>query len=158
MSWLHLAHFYAVHFGAVLRPLLRLAMASVLMKGYGKHEDTVILTGYQFILGGILLIFVSFCAGGTVSLDSALGTGVLCYLALLSAVAFTLWGVLLKYNPVSKVTIYHFTVPVFGVILSKIMLTEQSWVSLVNLMLTLLLICAGIVMLNFKKEERKNGQ
>jgi len=92
------------------------------------------------------------------SFDSLAGVGVLVYLALLSAIAFALWGVLLTHNPVSKVTIYHFTVPVFGVILSKIMLTEQSRVSTLNLLLTLLLVCAGIILLNFKKEEKTHGQ
>ena len=131
------------------------AMASVLIKRYSQYEDSVILTGYQFLLGGFVLIAVGIIFGGKVTLDSLAGVGVLTYLALLSAVAFTLWGVLLAHNPVSKVAIYHFTVPVFGVILSKIMLTEQSRVSTVNLLLTLLLVCAGIILLNLKKEEKQ---
>ena len=46
------------------------------------------------------------------------------YLALLSAVAYGLWSVLLKYNPVSRVTIYAFMTPVMGVLLSALMLGE----------------------------------
>lgn len=50
----------------------------------------------------------------------------LIYMALISAVAYTLWGILLKYNPVSKVSIFGFTNPVFGVILSAIILREGN--------------------------------
>lgn len=142
--------------GFVVFSAISAAMASVLIKRFSQYEDTVILTGYQFLLGGLILIVIGLTAGGVMTLNSPMGMGVLIYLALLSAIAFTLWGVLLSYNTVSKVTIYHFMVPVFGVILSKIMLTEQSKVSTVNLLLTLLLVCAGIILLNYKKEEKKN--
>ena len=48
----------------------------------------------------------------------------LIYLALVSAVAYTLWGCLLKHNPVSRVTIFGFLTPVFGVVLSALLLSE----------------------------------
>jgi drug/metabolite transporter (DMT)-like permease len=41
----------------------------------------------------------------------------LLYLALVSAVAYSLWGILLKYNPISRVAVFGFMTPVFGVIL-----------------------------------------
>lgn len=44
----------------------------------------------------------------------------------LSAVAYTLWGVLLKYNPVSRVTIFGFMNPMFGVLLSAVFLGESG--------------------------------
>jgi drug/metabolite transporter (DMT)-like permease len=62
---------------------------------------------------------------------------------------------LLKYNPVSKVTIYSFTTPVFGVILSEIMLAaEDSNVNYFNLAITLVLVCTGIILINYKKSEK----
>ncbi|MBE7040546.1 MAG: DMT family transporter [Ruminococcaceae bacterium] len=140
--------------GFVIFSAISAASASVLIKRYGKYEDSVVLSGYQFMLGGAVLIVVGLIFGGTMSLSSMTGIWVLIYLAFLSAIAFGLWGVLLTKNPVSKVTIYHFTVPVFGVILSNLMLKEQSQVSTMNLLLTLLLVCAGIILLNAKKEEK----
>ncbi|MBE6911380.1 MAG: DMT family transporter [Oscillospiraceae bacterium] len=128
------------------------AVASVLIKRFSKYEDSVVLSGYQFIFGGIVMIAVGLFTGGNVTIDSLSAVGVLIYLAFLSAAAFTLWGLLLQHNPVSKVTVYHFTVPVFGVILSKLMLTEQSNVSTLNLILTLVLISSGILILNAKKD------
>ena len=40
----------------------------------------------------------------------------LVYLGLISAGAYTLWGVLLKHNPVSRVSILGFMNPVMGVL------------------------------------------
>ena len=77
------------------------------------------------------------------------------YLALLSALAYALWGILLKHNPVSKVSIYNFMTPVVGVLLSWLMLTESAKVSLLNVLISLVLVCSGIVLLNYKKEAGK---
>ena len=90
--------------------------------------------------------------GGNIVIESWAAVLVLLYLSALSAVAYSLWGVLLKYNPVSKVAIYSFTTPVFGVILSYLMLSENSNVGVINLILTLLLVSTGIFILNYKKD------
>ena len=66
----------------------------------------------------------------------------------ISAGAYTLWGVLLKYNPVSRVSILGFMNPVMGVLLSALFLGEGSeafsWTGLI----ALLLVCAGIIIVN----------
>jgi len=128
------------------------AVSSVLMKIYSKDEDPVVLSGYQFVFGGIVMMIIGAAFGGAFQVTSLKAAGVLVYLALLSAMAYSLWGVLLKYNPVSKVTIYTFMIPVFGVILSSIMLTEGSSVAPLNLLITLVLVCTGIIILNYNKE------
>lgn len=140
--------------GFVIFSAISAAAASVLIKRFGQYEDAVVLSGYQFLIGGAVLIAVGLLSGGVMTFASTQGILVLIYLAFLSALAFALWGVLLTYNPVSKVTIYHFTVPVFGVILSKLMLAEQGNVSTINLLLTLVLVCTGIILLNYKKGEK----
>ncbi|MBE7045278.1 MAG: DMT family transporter [Ruminococcaceae bacterium] len=128
------------------------AVSSVLMKRFSQHEDPVVLSGYQFIFGGIFMILVSLCFGGQVQIASLQGLGVLIYLAFLSAIAYSVWGILLKHNPVSRVTVFSFMIPVFGVLLSNLLLEEQSNVSPVNLLMTLILVCTGILILNYKKE------
>ncbi|MFA7637247.1 MAG: DMT family transporter [Monoglobales bacterium] len=128
------------------------AASSVLAKKYSKFEDPVVISGYQFILGGIVMMAIGLMFGGSVAFDSLKAVGVIIYLAFLSAIAYSLWGVLLKYNPVSRVTIYSFMTPVFGVLLSSIMLAEESAVAPLNLVVTLILISTGIIMLNYKKE------
>ncbi|MBP3337089.1 MAG: DMT family transporter [Clostridia bacterium] len=128
------------------------AASAVLVKKYSKFEDAVIISGYQFVMGGIVMIIVGLIFGGIIAVSGIKAISVLIYLAFLSAAAYSIWGVLLKHNPVSKVTFYSFTTPVFGVLLSKLMLSEESLVSPVNLLITLLLMCAGIMILNYKKE------
>ena len=127
-------------------------ISSVLIKRYSSYEDPVVISGYQFFAGGIVMIIFGAVMGGNVTVASAYAATVLIYLSFLSAVAYSLWGVLLKYNPVSKVTVYSFTIPVFGVLLSSLMLTEQSNVEPLNLAITLVLICSGIIILNYKKD------
>ncbi len=128
------------------------AVSSVLMKKYSNDEDPVVISGYQFFMGGIVMIIVGALCGGNIVISGFKAFAVLTYLAFLSAVAYALWGVLLKHNPVSKVTIYSFCIPVFGVLLSNLLLSEQSNVSPLNLIVTLILICTGIIILNYKKE------
>ena len=98
------------------------------------------------------MILVGLISGGNIVISSMSGLAVLIYLSFLSAVAYSLWGILLKYNPVSRVTVFSFTIPVFGVALSNLLLTEAGNVEPVNLIVTLLLICSGVFILNFKKD------
>ncbi len=128
------------------------AVSSVLIKKYSKFEDPVVISGYQFIMGGIVMMIIGAAFGGAVAFTGGKAVAVLVYLSFLSAVAYSLWGVLLKHNPVSRVSIYSFMIPVFGVLLSNLLLEESANVSPINLVITLVLICTGIVILNYKKE------
>ena len=140
--------------GFVLFSAIAYGFSTVFMKRFSKHENPVVLSGYQFILGGSVMVAIGLAFGGRVSIDSLAAAGVLLYLALLSAAAYSLWGLLLQHNPVSRVTIYNFMTPVFGVILSSLMLSENSKVSPLSLVLSLALVCAGILLLNYKKDAK----
>ena len=89
--------------------------------------DVVMLSGYQFMLGGVILSISGSLGGGTLAGTAGFG-GVLllCYMGFLSAAAYTIWGMLLKYNPMSKVTIFGFMTPMFGVLLSAAVLGETG--------------------------------
>ena len=76
----------------------------------------------------------------------------LLYLALLSAAAFTLWSVLLKYNRVSQVTIYNFSVPLFGSVLSAWFLGESMWAW--HYLVALALVCVGIWLVTRESAKR----
>ncbi len=127
------------------------AFSSALIKRFSKDEDPVVISGYQFIMGGLFMIAVGLIFGGVVTITSAKAVVVLTYLAFLSAIAYSLWGILLKYNPVSRVTVFTFMTPVFGVILSNLMLSEASNVSPLNLVITIILVSTGIILLNYNK-------
>lgn len=132
-----------------------LGVSSVLIKKFSGKEDPVVISGYQFIVGGIFMIIVALIFGGRIYLGSPVGVGVLVYLAFLSAIAYSLWGILLKYNPVSRVTIFSCTTPIFGVILSTIILSEASNVGIFNLIFALVLVCLGILVLNYQPKAKE---
>ena len=141
--------------GFVLFSAMSLAFSSVLIKIFSKSEDPVVISGYQFMLGGTVMIIVGLIGGGKIDNFTLKGAAILVYLSFLSAIAYALWGMLLKFNQVSKVTIFSFMTPVFGVLLTKIMLPEESTVKLVNLLISLVLVCAGVFMLNYVKQTKK---
>lgn len=141
--------------GFVLLSTIAYGVSSVLMKRYSKYEDPVIISGYQFFAGGIVMILAGAALGGHIVINGVQAALILTYLAFLSAAAYSIWGILLKYNPVSKVTIYSFCIPVFGVLLSQLMLTEAAEVSLLNLVVTMVLLCGGIIMLNYQKTPKE---
>ena len=143
--------------GFVILSTVAYSFSSVFMKRFSKYEDPVVLSGYQFIFGGAFMILLGLLLGGRVSFESTKGVIILVYLAFLSAVAYALWGMLLKHNPVSKVTIFSFTTPIFGTILSLLLLPEHSGVDPVNLIITLILVSGGILLLNYQTNKNNKS-
>ena len=134
--------------GFILLSTVSYAFSSVYLKRFSKTENPVMLSGYQFVLGGIIMSVCGLLAGGKVSgFDNGAAAGMLLWLALVSAVAYSLWGILLKYNPVSKVAVFGFMNPVFGVLLSAWLLGEHDSLGL-NCLVSLVLVCIGIYVVN----------
>ncbi|MGN1060307.1 MAG: DMT family transporter [Candidatus Coproplasma sp.] len=133
---------------------LSAATAAGFVKIFSKKEDTTALCGYQFFIGGIVLIIIGLSFGGTINQVSVGAIFLLLYLAFLSACAFTLQGYLLKYNPVSRVAVYKSSNPLFGALFSAIILGESeqllSWFTLV----AIALVCLGIFIINKFGESR----
>lgn len=127
--------------------------AVCLMRRFGKGGDPLMLTGWQFCLGGLTLAGIGLVLGGRVGACSPAAVGILCYLGMLSAVAFSLWSLLLKHNPVSRVAVYRPFIPAFGVLFSVVFLGEAvPAAQLLALLLALLLIVAGTVLVNTGRE------
>lgn len=138
--------------GFIFISAIAYALSSVLIKKYSDKSDPVMLSGYQFTAGGLVMILIGFLMGGRIHTAMIL----LIYMALISAVAYTLWGILLKYNPVSKVSIFGFTNPVFGVILSAIILREGNVFGMKDL-IALVLVSIGILIVNWAKPVGEKG-
>lgn len=135
--------------GFVLMAQIFYAISSALVKKHSRQFDVVTLSGYQFMTGGLVLMAIGAAFGGT--LAGATGPSayiLLLYMGFLSAVAYTLWGILLKYNPVSRVTIFGFMNPMFGVLLSAIFLGESGQALNWNTVLALILVSIGIYVVN----------
>ena len=134
------------------------SFSGCMVKLFSKEENTVMLSGSQFIFGGTVMTFCGFCMGGRLHSFSFQGFSLLCYLVFISAVAYTLWGLLLTHNDVSRVVIFGFLNPIFGVVLSSIFLNEQSQTGFITI-LSLALVCFGILLVNFRRSQTsKNCQ
>ena len=125
-----------------------------LIKIYSRDENPVTLSGYQFLLGGVILFVIGMLMGGQLHFHTASCWGNLLYLGLISAGAYTLWGVLLKHNPVSRVSILGFMNPVMGVLLSALFLGESSEAFSLTGLLAVLLVSAGIIIVNLGQPKR----
>lgn len=134
--------------GFIILSMLAHTMSSVLIKIFSKNHNPVMLSAFQFTLGGIVMTSCGLIFGGTLPDITIKGIAMLLYLALVSSVAYSLWSTLLKYNPVSRISVFGFMNPVFGVILSAILLGETEQAFSLNAVIALVLICAGIVIVN----------
>ena len=134
--------------GFVLLSAASYAMSSVLVKRYSARENPVVLSGYQFLCGGVVMILVGLLWGGRLRPVTATAFLLLLYLAMLSAVAYSVWSLLLRHNDVSQVTVYGFATPLFGVILSAVLLDEGNPVPWLQSIAALLLTCVSIYIVN----------
>lgn len=147
--------------GFVIFSQISYAFSSSLIKRYSARFDVVMLSGWQFALGGLLLIAAGLAGGGKIPVPTTpLAFMLLLYMALISAVAYTVWGVLLQHNPVSRVTIFNFMTPLFGVLLSAVFLGEWQQAFSLRTLIALVLVCLGIYVVNRmpqQKEQQKSA-
>lgn len=147
-------HFTMLGEGLILISQISYALSGILVKKYSKKFSVVMLSGYQFAVGGTIMIIVGLITGGRINPRVGFSAYILLlYLALISAVAYSVWGTLMKYNPVSRVSIFNFMVPLFGVILSAIFLNELEQALSINKLIALILVSIGIYVVNRKPAE-----
>ncbi len=129
------------------------AMSVAMIKKYSENEDPVTLSGWQFVIGGAVMTVLGIILGGKIAEVNTLAVLALLYLGFLSAAAYSLWGVLLRYNPVSKVVVFTGTTPLFGVLISALVPANRAgvftWVNLA----ALVTVCAGTFIVNTAKKE-----
>ena len=130
------------------------AGGNLIAKGVTKGRNPVSITGYQLLLGGSLLTASGLISGGRLDLLNAQGVLILLWLAVVSAAAFSLWTALLKHHPAGKIAVFNLLVPVFGTVLSGLMLGEQVW--RFETLLSLILISAGIISVNISRGDKSD--
>lgn len=134
--------------GLVLLSAASSALSSCLIRTLSRRHDPVMLSGWQFVAGGATLTVLGMALGGRLGGGGPAGWALLAYLAFVSAAAYTLWSVLIAVNGVSRIAIFGFANPVFGVILSSWLLGEAAQVSAARLVAALALIALGVVAVN----------
>ena len=141
--------------GFVLIAQLSYGISTVLINLFSRKVSPVVLSGTQFAMGGIVLTLIGLGMGGHLENVTTGGVVIIFYLAMVSAVAYTLWSVLLAWNDVSKVAIFGFVNPLCGVILSALILGEVKQAFNVGSLAALILVCAGIYIVNCKENKRE---
>ncbi|MCR5668296.1 MAG: DMT family transporter [Lachnospiraceae bacterium] len=164
--------------GCIFLSTIAYAFSSVCIKKYSQYERPFTLSAFQFMIGGLLLILVGIgvwdskhmvgenadrkyvssifhAAQNQSHLFTKNAVFILFLLAGISAIAYSLWGLLLKYNEVSRVAVFGFLTPIFGVLFSTIFLQEESVSSTETIVTALALVSVGTLMVQWrnKKEE-----
>ena len=91
--------------------------------------------GGQKLYSGVRFILAGACIGAW---------AVLAWLVAVSAVAYTVWSVLLASHPVSSVVAYSFTLPLFGVVISLLTLGDQGHPLGAAALASIAVVCLGI--------------
>lgn len=138
--------------GLVFLSTFAAAMSSNLCKRYSADHDPVLLSGWQFAIGGAVMLAAGLAAGGRVApapgANPATAIALLVYMGFISAAAYSVWSATIAANDVSRVAVFGFVNPIFGVILSAILLGETDVLSPALAVVSLVLVCAGIVIVN----------
>lgn len=131
------------------------AAGNIISKKVAAGRNPFKVTAYQLMTGGALLLLAGIVCGGRLSFANAESTLILLWLAFVSAAAFSLWTALLKYHDASRISVFNLLVPVFGTVLSGIMLGEN--VFRLKTLVSLVFISFGIALVNVKRTD-KNGK
>lgn len=137
--------------GFIMIAAFMLSVSSLYSKKISQNKDAYTVTGYQLAIGGFILTIIGYILGGNLTNFTLKSSILLIYMSLLSAVAFALWSQLLKYNKVGVISIFNFLIPVFGTILSAIILKENIFD--IKILVALLLVCTGIYLVY-----KRNGE
>ena len=140
--------------GFILISTILAAFSSSYIKRCAQKENPVTISGYQFLFGGMVLAAGGFLAGGRLEIRTS-GILLLLYMAFISAAAYTIWSMLLAANPVSRIAVFGFFNPVIGVLLSAMLLGEANQAFSLRGLLALVLVCLGIVVVNYEFSGRK---
>ncbi len=144
--WGDLAGFHPLGEGLVMLSGMCFAGSLYLSKQLTNTISPSVLSAWQMVIGGGALMALGWLTGGRLVFSGLECYLLLLYMAALSSVALSLWSTLLKYNPISRVSIFHLLTPVFGACFSALLLGEEVF-TLVNLS-ALALVCSGIYCVN----------
>jgi drug/metabolite transporter (DMT)-like permease len=130
------------------------AISTILTKNAVERVSAVKLVAYSQLIGGAFLCVCGVLAGGRLSHFDLRALLVMLYICAASVIAYMVWNVCVKYNSVSKLAVIRFSVPLFAVAFSGILLKEQifKW----NYVLSLSIILVAILLNEFswKKNAR----
>ncbi len=144
--------------GALVLSMLANALSASLIKHFGQEDDPMTLCGWQFAFGGFVMTLCGIAAGGRLHAQSFLAIPVLVYLAVLSATAYSLWSVLLRNNPVSRIAAFMVLQPIFGVLLTTLLTGGSSGLPPLRILLALVLVSTCILLITTDPKRTTSGR
>ncbi|ORX76694.1 DUF6-domain-containing protein [Anaeromyces robustus] len=121
-----------------------------------RKPDIIMITGYQMFLGALIIDIIAIVwmiITPLTPIEGSLekpyrnvsfkGYLLMIHMSLLSAVAFSIWNTLIRFNEVGKIAYFNFLIPIFGSLLSGIFLGEELF-KIENL-IALILVCVGVI-------------
>lgn len=142
--------------GFILCSTFCAALSAVLSGKFGQRMSSMALSGWQFFLGGLVLTLMGALGGGRFTQVTPGALVLLGYLSLVSALGYTLWSCLFRDNPISRVAVFGFSQPIFGVLFSALILTGERDALNWRVLCALVLVSAGIYILNRGKKAPKS--
>ena len=115
-------------------------------KSVTRKADSFAVCCVNLGLGGAALLAIGLAMGGSLAPQSPLAVPVLLWLAFVSGAGYVLWALLMKNNPVSRISVFGLVNPVVNVLLSALLNGEPlfEW----QYLAALALVCAGIWLVN----------
>lgn len=134
--------------GFVLLTGITSAIGTIVVKKYCQNISALVLTSGQMLLGSVLLLVLGYFTSENQMTINTYGIGLLLYSALLSALAFTIWYRLLSENPASEISFLRLFIPIFGALLSFLVLGEPLSI---YLLIGLIFVVLGVYLINKRK-------
>jgi len=110
--------------GMILMNCICSAFGGILTRMVTRRVPAITATGYSLSLGGIMLIVTGLLAGGSLEQVTASGLLLLLGLIAISMTGFIIYNQLISCNPISEIAIFNALIPVFGTLMSCLMLGE----------------------------------
>lgn len=115
-------------------------------KAVTRKADSFAVCCLNLGAGGLVLALMGYAMGGSLQPQNAGAVPVLLFLAFISGAGYVLWALLMKNNPVSRISVFGLIIPVMNVLLSAVLNGEPlfEW----NYLAALVLVCGGIFLVN----------
>lgn len=136
--------------GYILIATVLNALATVLVRKYGRDQNSFVVSAGQFLIGSIPMIVLGRSLIEMEMNFTFASFGLLLYGSVISALAVSIWFLLLHHHGSSEIGIYKMLIPIFGSILSVIVLDE---IFTPRLLLGMILVIGGTLVLNISKRK-----
>jgi probable blue pigment (indigoidine) exporter len=138
----------------VLSAVFWAVSTTLLVKKWGSFFDTWVLSAYQMLFGGLLLLLGSFILEKPVFILNENSLFILLWLSIMSSIVqFAVWYYLLQKGDPGKTSAFLFLAPFFGVLSGWLLLGETLYPSLI---VGGLFIIVGIYLVNRDFQQKNN--